>query len=206
MIEDLTNQSLVWLRRVAGVDEDDIARYDPQAWNQWALAMNAHPNTPNPQVPEWMREHLGRWHQDFSAPYPTVAQLSASRHDWIAEADLHDDFDIDVDSPLDSAGPTLEQVRVGWSTALEHGAEPMINMTLTPARPWGASVTGFIDAFYVVLPDDEAAAIARLDDALGFAGTRSSIALRASSFSVNGDAEPAGDGPHVVRAWEWMYG
>ena len=67
------------------MDETSIAEWDTAAWQQWSTAMHADPHGPNPSVPAWMQPLLTRWHVDFSAPLPAVAQLWPTGHDWFAD-------------------------------------------------------------------------------------------------------------------------
>ena len=96
---------LEWLKNVSGVDDAHIAGWDTAAWGQWAGAMHADPGGPNPSVPAWMQPLLTRWHLDYSLPFPCVAQLWPTGHDWFAETDAHPELTLTVDEAWD--GPAL---------------------------------------------------------------------------------------------------
>ena len=129
--------ALVWLKTVAGIDDDYIARWPAAAWAEWAKAMYADREGANPAVPAWMQPHLGTWHQDFSGPFPCVAQLWPSAHNWFAEADLHGDLSLGIEGPEDRQ-PTLAQVRAAWEYATARGATPLLSISVVPTAPHGA--------------------------------------------------------------------
>lgn len=146
--------SLHWLKLVAGIDDQYIAKWDREAWRQWATAMNADPAGPNPCVPEWMHELMpGRWHMDFTGPFPSVAQLWPSMMPWFLEAETEgeDDFELVVEEFEGDSNPTFQQVRDVWMKAHETpGLLPLLHLALVPAKPYGEKVRGEISALYIV--------------------------------------------------------
>jgi len=196
--------ALSWLKRVAGIDDDYIARWPAAAWTEWAKAMHADRHGPNPSVPEWMQPHLGTWHQDFSGPFPCVAQLWPSAHNWFAEADNHLDFSLVIEEPNDNQQPTLAQVRAAWEYATVRGATPLLSISVVPATPYGDAVTGEIEAFYVVGTklDGLGGALDRILDSTGTAVGD----LARDAASVMQHAGLAAHPEEELRAWEWMYG
>ena len=165
-------QSLEWLKGVAGLDDEYLARFPSEAWEQWALAMHADGRGLNPTVPLWMQPVLGPWHHDFSGPFPCIAQLWPTGHDWFTEADVHDDFTLTVEGPLDHEPPTLVQLRDAWTLTRHVGATPLANVSVVPAEPWGHAVAGEIEAFYAVgLRLEDGPLAAQLNELLGFPGS-----------------------------------
>lgn len=199
----LLQESLGWLKAGSGVDDEYLSRWPAEAWWQWRRAMHSDPQGPNPAVPGWMRPLLDRWYEDFGQPVPCVAQLWPTTHDWFREADAHDDLTLRVETTVNGTEPTLAQLRAAWALALELDLTPVLSMSLEPAAPWGESVVGAIEAFYVIggkapwretveaLNSTQSAAFA---EALGSPGASSSVML---SF---GDTHGL---PWL--SWEWFY-
>lgn len=147
------DDSLTWLKRVGGIDDEWIDRWPKAAWAQWDKARKTPSSQPNPAVPEWMRDIVGtHWYGDFSFPLPTVAQLLPSAHDWFKEADNRPEFTLYVEEPLNEEipTPTLEQLRQAWNLATKMGAIPLLHVNMLPTEPWGEGITGGIEGFYVV--------------------------------------------------------
>lgn len=194
-----------WLKNVAGMAEASIAEWDTAAWEQWSKAMHADPHGPNPSVPAWMQPLLTRWHVDFSAPFPSVAQLWPTGHDWFAETDAHPELTLTVDEAWDGPAPSLAQVRQAWQYADSQGATPLVNLTVVPAAPWGEAVVGQIEAFYVVTQTpalDISEGLARILDAPG--------AYRATPFPdvtqlMHHAGLSAPGAEACLHAWEWIY-
>lgn len=147
-------RSLEWLKRAACVDDQYIAKWDREAWRQWAAAMRADPEGPNPCVPEWMKEFIpGRWCYDKSAPYPFVAQLWPSKMPWFLEAERNgdDDFELVIEEFEGDRNPAYQQVRDAWMKAYETpGLLPLLHLELVPVKPYGQKVRGEISALYIV--------------------------------------------------------
>jgi len=200
--------ALTWLKRVAGIDDDYIAKWPAEAWAEWARAMyagNGDPRGTNPSVPTWMQPHLGRWHVDFGGPYPSVAQLWPTTHHWFAEADDHADFSLAVDEPMNDWSPRVDQLRAAWEAAAAHGATPLLSISVVPAEPWGKAVTGEIEAFYVVGVDLSAQLIDELTLIFGTSPGRSAAYARdVDELLVHADLPPLPGAE--VQSWEWMYG
>lgn len=201
--------ALRWLKRVAGVDDDYIAKWPVEAWAEWARAMhagNGDPRGVNPTVPTWMQPHLGRWHLDFSGPYPSVAQLWPTAHNWFAEADTHDDFFLEVEELMEGVWfPTVEQVRAAWECAASAGATPLLSITVVPAEPWGKAVAAQLEAFYVIGVDLTPQLIDQVTGIFGSAPGRSAgLARNVDEILTHADRSPLPGAE--VRSWEWMYG
>lgn len=205
---DLT-PALSWLKRVAGIDDAYIARWPEAAWVEWARAMyagNDNPRGVNPSAPAWMQPHLGRWHQDFSGPFPSVAQLWPTAHDWFAESDVHDDFALRIEELEEGTWfPTVESVRAAWECAASNGAQPLLSMTVVPAEPRGSAVVAELEAFYVVRVELNDQLVDQLVSILSAAPGRTSVLAR-DVDEVLAHAELPPLSGAEVRSWEWMYG
>lgn len=203
------HNALHWLKGVAGIDDQYIERWPTAAWAEWAKAMHAGRDSINPSVPSWMQPLLGPWHWDFSGPFPCVAQLWPTAHDWFTEADTHDDFTLEVEEPVDEHAPTLDQLREAWQLATDQGATPLMNVSVVPAEPYGVAVTGEVEAFYIVGHSLDPELVDRIARLLGVDGTTTSARTRATSTAAGELLTHAGrdaiDGGEL-RAWEWMYG
>lgn len=201
--------ALHWLKGVAGIDDSYISRWPNKAWEEWARAMHAGNDDPrgvNPSVPAWMQPHLGRWHLDFSGPYPSVGQLWPTAHDWFSDADVHEDFSLRVEELMDGVWfPTVGQVRAAWECAAAAGATPLASITLVPAEPWGSAVVAELEAFYVVDINLSAQLIEQITTIFGHAPGRSAaLAGDVAEILVHADLPPVPGAE--VRSWEWMYG
>ena len=199
---------LRWLKGVAGIDDQYIARWPTAAWAEWAKAMHAGRDSINPSVPSWMQPLLGPWHRDFSGPFPSVAQLWPTAHDWFTEADTHDDFTLEVEELVDESEPALDQLRAAWQLATDQGATPLMSMSVVPAAPYGAAVTGEVEAFYIVGQSLDSELVDRIARLLGADGATTSVITTATSTTAGELLAQAGrdaiDGGEL-RAWEWMY-
>jgi hypothetical protein len=183
--EAQTAQDLEWLKRVAGIDDSYINRWSRAEWDQWSRAMHTLRDAECPSVPQWMGMLMPAWWNDFSLPFPCVAQLWPSMHAWFTEAELHSDLTLEVEEPAEGYCPRLEQVRLAWAYTASRGASPSMSLCMVPGEPVGEAVVGRIDAFYASNADEETAAeLARILDRAG--------------------KEPFGFGPEGALAWEWM--
>lgn len=208
------DDALQWLKNVSGVDDRYIAQWPRAAWEQWARAMytypNEYPNEANPSVPDWMQPHLGSWQGDFSAPYPCVAQLLPTAHDWFAEAVTREDFtlgdaELTGDALADSATPTVEQLHQAWKLAKDSGATPLISLSIVPAEPYGHAVVGEIEAFYVVGNPLRHELLQGITELLGVEGAaRSVLKSDANEMLTLAGREPVNGAE--LHTWEWMYG
>lgn len=108
-------EAIQWLMDVAGVEEADIARYSAPAWAQWERAMYAKRKRYCPGLPEWAHPQATQWAWDFSMPYPTVAQLWPTQHDWFTEEQRHENFTLEVAVPADGHASTLDTLRIAWT-------------------------------------------------------------------------------------------
>lgn len=190
--DDALDRDLTWLKRVAGVDDEYLARWDRALWAEWSKSMHAQRDAPCPSVPRWMAPKLVDWHQDFSLPYPCVAQLWPTMEAWFQEADDHDDLTLIIQEPGEGYSPTLAKVRQAWEFAADRAVTPALAISVVPHRDIRGAVIGEIEAFYVTdiaQPFDEISG--DLAEILGADGAAPPLAL-----------------PGVERAlgWEWMYG
>lgn len=193
------HDALHWLKRVAGIDDRYIEQWPTAAWAEWAKAMRAGRDSSNPSVPVWMRPLLGPWHWDFSGPFPCVAQLWPTAHNWFTEADAHDDFTLEVAEPAEEDAPTLDQLREAWQLANDHGATPLMNVSVVPAEPYGAAVTGEVEAFYIVGHVLDPELVERIARVLGAEGAATSATTRALSAAASELLTHAGRPPHRGR-------
>lgn len=133
------------------------------------------------------------------------SQLWPSTHNWFAEIDARADFSLAVDEPMDDWSPTVDQLQVAWEAVAAHGATPLLSIRVVPAQPWGKSVTGEIEAFYVVGTGLGAQLIEELTLILGTSPGRSAAYARnADELLVHAGLPPLPGAE--VRSWEWMYG
>lgn len=200
------DNALAWLKRVAGVDDDYLSRWSTDEWAEWANAMRTNSSEPNPSVPVWMRAHLGQWHRDFSGPFPSVAQLWPTAHNWFAEADTHADFTLTVSEAVGVATPTLDDVRTLWDCATARGFIPLLAVTMIPGQPVGEAVIGEIEAVYVIGPAIDMRPLEDVfDHMIGMTGASSTVTTdNAGELMGHAGLNPRqGD---VLRAWEWLYG
>lgn len=191
------DRSLEWLKRVAGVDDEYISRWSDIEWREWQRAMETDRADPCPSVPEWMRPLIPQWHWDFSLPWPCVAQLWPTGHDWFVEAARRGDFDLVVEEPDEGWVPQLAALEDAWRFAVGCGLTPHLAMNVLPTvRTVAGStrvdgVTGCVEAFYVTTPLGSAAdAIDRLQGLLGHVAAEPTGPLRGEPY----------------LAWEWLYG
>lgn len=196
---------LQWLKGVAGLDDDDLARWDRAAWEQWARALRADPHGPNPAVPAWMQPLLTRWHVDFSAPLPSVAQPWPTAHDWFTETEAHRDLTLTVLEAWQEPAPTLGQVRQARDHATAQGATALMNLTVVPAKPWGAAVTGEIEAYYVAIPVPDPTLEAELAQIMGAPGESTEAPFRNVTELMHYAGLPALRVRACMLTWEWMY-
>lgn len=145
-------RSLDWLKSAAGIDDDYIKRWTPAEWEAWQAAMLADPAGMNPSVPDWMQPLIqGKWHNDFSLPFPQVAQLLPSAHPWFMEAQRRSDFSLSVTEPIDFAFPLLSQLETVFNEAVLREWTPLLSLMLQPTREPGV-IDGAIEALYIVAP------------------------------------------------------
>ncbi|WP_424468069.1 hypothetical protein [Pseudoclavibacter helvolus] len=197
-------ESLGWLKKAAGVDDEYLSRWPSEAWWQWHLAMRADPQGPNPAVPTWMRPLLGRWHRDFGMPFPCVGQLWPTTREWFGEADTHADLTLRVETTTDGGEPNLTQLRAAWTRAVDLHLTPVLSMSLEPAAPWGEAVVGTIEAFYVIggkAPWQEHEEALGPDDRASFAQILGTPGASTSVMLTNSDTQGL-----PLLAWEWLYG
>jgi hypothetical protein len=152
-----------------------------------------------------MRPLLGEWHRDFSLPFPCVAQLWPTAHDWFTEDDEHPDFTLEVEAPAEGDAPTLDQIRQAWQLATDSGATPLMNVSVVPAEPWGVAVTGMVEALYVVGQALEPELLDRIADSLG-ANVLTTPALNLDAEPILTSAGFDAIGDAHAWAWEWLYG
>ncbi|OAZ41439.1 hypothetical protein A9Z40_01820 [Microbacterium arborescens] len=189
--------SFDWLKRTTGVDDWYIAQWPMEAWAEWERAMHAPADGPCPAVPGWMQPLLGRWHEQFSLPFPSVAQQWPSTVDWFAQADEHDDLTL----MQDRDGPTVDELREAFRLAQERSATPALSATIVPTQPWGEHVAAELEAFYIVGSERVVSGLVdKLDVLLGWP-SRPRPVMPFDYASLCPDvADPR------VRGWEWMYG
>ncbi|MCY1718601.1 hypothetical protein OVA26_16815 [Microbacterium sp. SL62] len=185
-------RDLAWLKRVAGVDDDYIARWDRRDWTAWSIAMRTPRGELCPSVPQWMAEKVGPWQNDFSLPYPCVAQLWPTTVDWFAEADEHDELTLVAEENGDRPSPTSDELRRAWTLAAGVSVTPAMAISVVPDPATPDAVVGQIEAFYLIGNEPEVAAIAqRIAGILREPGKTPVLPLSVTD--------------HVL-AWEWMYG
>lgn len=193
MSAGVQQDELDWLKSRAGVDDDYLAKWPRVAWDEWARAMRAGRGNPCPSVPAWMRLLMPEWHWDFSLPFPCVAQLWPTSHDWFTEAESHDDLVLVVEAPAEGWWPQLDQLREAWRLATVHELNPRMMVSVVPVVSASGQLDGVaaeIEAFYVDVVPETASVIAQLEAILGaYAGP--------SVGPQRGES---------VLAWEWMYG
>lgn len=200
------DSALVWLKRVAHVDDEYLNRWSQAEWAEWARAMRTNPSDPNPSVPAWMRPHLGQWHRDFSGPFPSIAQLWPTAHNWFAEADTHPDLTLTITEAVGVATPTLDDVRTLWDCATARDITPLLAVTMIPGQPVGEAFIGEIEAVYMVGATTDMQSLDEVfDHMIGMIGASSTgTADNASELMRHAGLNPrAGD---ALRAWEWTYG
>ena len=144
-----------------------------------------------------MRPLIPQWHWDFSLPWPCVAQLWPTGHDWFVEAARRGDFDLVVEEPDEGWVPQLAALEDAWRFAVGCGLTPHLAMNVLPSVRIVAGstrvdgVTGCVEAFYVTTPLGSAAdAIDRLQGLLGHVAAEPTGPLRGEPY----------------LAWEWLYG
>lgn len=194
--EDELLSALAWLKKVAGVDDEYLGRWTPLEWRQWQVAMRSRRDEPCPSVPAWMQPLMPEWSWDFSLPWPCVAQLWPTSHDWFSEARERGDFRLEVEEPAEGWAPTLDQLEEAWGIATRAGAAPQLAMNVLPAVTRAgedvelSGVSGAIEAFYIAASPSNDAVRDQLEATLRRAGARPIGPLA---------GEP-------VLAWEWLYG
>ncbi|MGJ0202770.1 hypothetical protein NHL51_01245 [Leucobacter sp. gxy201] len=199
-------RDLAWLKRVAGVDDTYLARWSDAEWRAWQAAMHTAPNAPNPSVPEWMRPIIhGNWHHDFSIPFPQVAQLWPSGHDWFA-AQSHEDFRLEVEAADQGESPDLSALALAWTVALFSGWKPFMSLTILPTTQDG-SVVGAIEAFYIAAPEEQSEQVRERMNTLHLPTPTNKLlgpAREANElFAYSGFQVPTA--PHIAWGSEWMY-
>ena len=177
-----SQESLDWLKWVSGINDDEIARWDPQAWAQWEQAMLARRDQECPSVPAWMRPLMEQWSWDFSAPHPTVAHLWPTSVDWFAHARDHQDLQLRIygvegeDFPTAEDLPTVEGCQRAWELARQAGADPYLSMSVLPTKPYGKAVIGELEGFAVVTAKGAATELlGDITHALGYPNGRCGI-------------------------------
>lgn len=208
-VDDL-KAGLEWLKWVAGVDDDYLARWDVAEWAQWYRAMDASIGSGvNPCVPSWINEIIHNdWSRDWSQPWPCIGQLWPTAHDWFVAEANHDDFVLQVaqgDQAGEAGGPHLSHVWNAWWAAHEHpNAAALLRMDLLPPAPGDAAVIGEISAFYVVSVGEHEKLTRQLEQILG----QTSDALHGNEITVNTMAVKAGVRPieqaRMGYQWDWM--
>jgi len=171
-VDDL-KAALEWLKWVAGVDDDHLARWDVAEWAQWYRAMDASiGDAVNPCVPSWINDIIrDDWSRDWSAPWPSIGQLWPTAHDWFVAAANHDDFVLKV-AEADQDGEHhvshLGQLDKAWWAAHETvGAAGLLQIDLLPPAPGTDVIIGEISAFYVVVNGEQDKLTQELHQLLG---------------------------------------
>lgn len=153
-LEELQD-ALSWLKKVSGVDDEYLAKWDVTEWMAWYRAMACLTMTPNPSVPTWLAEIIASdWSKDWSRPWPSVGQLWPTAHDWFVEDQQRDDFHLRVAIPETESGtpsPDLQQLHQAWRLAAQRpDTAPLVMLDLLPQHAMAKNVTGEISAFTVV--------------------------------------------------------
>ena len=184
---------LARLKNVAQVDDEYLARWDARAWRAWDIAAGAWREQADecPVLPEWMRPLCFPRGNDFSVPFPAVAGLWPTGHDWFAEADRHEDFRLDAGFFGTEGVPGLEAIGAAWEYAAGEGLEPALALSVVPVEPWGRpAVLSAIEGFAVFSAPREQDAVLR--------GLLTGFRRRTDPVS---GWDAAG---RPVTAWEWL--
>lgn len=198
--------SLAWLKNVAGLDDDYVKKWSPAEWEAWQAAMLADPSGDNPSVPGWMNPIIrDTWHNDFSFPFPQVAQL-ISAHPWFHEALKREDFSLKVTEPLESDGPVLSQVEAAYNEAMLRGWTPLLSLLIEPTQQ-PKIVVGAIESFYIVAPAFDSADVSDLMQHFDLPSPSTRLAGPAQHVPalLERAHQPVPDGRHVAWGSEWMY-
>ncbi|NWN87281.1 MAG: hypothetical protein HLX51_01850 [Micrococcaceae bacterium] len=200
--------ALAWLKEVNEVDDEYLARWDISEWANWYRAMQVGPCTLNPAAPAWIRNVIGtNWSHDWSLPFPTIAQLWPTAHDWFQELELHDDFHLQVvrpDTNEANAAPHIDQLREAWEYVTEQPESvPLMLMNLLPPPPPTNTIIGEIAAFYVVVDRPNVYICDSLKTILDSPLRASANSIDEESLFVEAQVEHFAH-PRILRAWEWM--
>ena len=150
----------------AGVDEGYLSRWPVDAWVEWSRALEVFSSggvllRPDawlecPVLPGWMRPLVRPWRGEFDVPFPCVARVSSSGHDWFAEAGEHpESFRLSMTFFGIPGVPSVAEVEEAWRWAAGQGLSPVLSMSLVPAAPWGQAVVGAVEALCVDGPSEE---------------------------------------------------
>ncbi|WP_053353938.1 hypothetical protein [Leucobacter musarum] len=199
-------RSLEWLKSVAGLDDAYLQKWTLAEWSAWKASMDAGPDADNPSVPAWMRPLIrGMWHNDFSYPFPQVAQLITA-HPWFMEAMRHDDFSLRVIEPETGRHATLAQIERAEFEAADRGWETLVSMFIEPTSTPGV-VVGAIEAFYVIAPAVASEDVCDVLEDIDLPNPTQTLCGRAQSLGalLKAARRIAPHGEQVVWASEWMY-
>jgi hypothetical protein len=138
-----------------------------------------------------MRPLVRPWRSDFDVPFPCVARVSSSGHDWFAEAGEHpESFRLSMTFFGIPGMPSVAEVEGAWRWAAGQGLSPVLSMSLVPAAPWGQAVVGAVEALCVDGPGEE-----QVDVLASFLGRGR---LRRDPLEGFTASRPV--------AWEWVVG
>ncbi|GAA1621919.1 hypothetical protein [Leucobacter chromiireducens] len=200
-------RSLAWLKNAAGIDDDYIKRWSPAEWEAWQSAMLADAHGDNPAVPDWMNPIIrGKWHNDFTLPFPQVGQLLPSAHPWFMEALQRPDFSLSVTEPIDYEFPQLSQIEAVYNEAMLRAWTPLLSLMLQPTRTPGV-IDGAVEALYIVAPtaaSEDVAELMRSHD-LPDISTRLKGPSRSGRDLLAWVGLPMPEGDIVAWGSEWIY-
>lgn len=200
-------RSLAWLKNAAGIDDDYIKRWSPAEWEAWQSAMLTNPLGENPCVPAWMNPIIhGKWHNDFTLPFPQVGQLLPSAHPWFMEALQRPDFSLSVTEPIDYEFPQLSQIEAVYNEAMLREWTPLLSLMLQPTRTPGV-IEGAVEAIYIVAPaaaSEDVAELMRSHD-LPDLSTRLKGPSRSGRDLLTWVGLPIPEGDIVAWGSEWIY-
>ena len=178
--------------QVAGVDEGYLSRWPVEAWVEWSRALEVFSSGGVLLRPDaWLECLVRPWRSDFDVPFPCVARVSSSGHDWFAEAGEHpESFRLSMTFFGIPGMPSVAEVEGAWRWAAGQGLSPVLSMSLVPAAPWGQAVVGAVEALCVDGPGEE-----QVDVLASFLGRGR---LRRDPLEGFTASRPV--------AWEWVVG
>lgn len=192
---------LAWWQRASGQDDEYMNQWTTGEWEAWSKSMRADPDGDNPELPDWVHPLIRtRWYGDFSVPFPQLAELFPTEHNWFQLADEHPEFELFLEDTR-SEGFELNDLRAAYEAAKECGWTPLLTMHLIPMGTQG-TFAGAIEAFHVVAPEADSEAVEALLRKHNVPHLSTSLVApyRSTADLIGRDATGL-----VTWASEWMY-